>query len=308
MAEQFKVGERVRFLRERQEGVVQRIISTKRLEVLIDDFVEMEVDVEDVVRIHAKEAMFKKEDEVKPLPGNAPSTPDREPCLVILRTADKDYECWLLNFGRREVYYTCYQKVHGKFKGINAGNVEPGGKLMFAKIGTHEFHMIQNLVLQLMQFPLERVRPMPMLTLEIDCKMEILNTPAKVVPEVGTEGWEFLLEEKALQAHLEQVNRPMMKMPENGPEVVDLHVEKLGLDPFGMSSAELLRLQLEHFERKITNAHALKVKQMVFIHGIGLGKLKKEIHERLRNYNFVKDYALAEPLLYGNGATIVFFK
>jgi hypothetical protein len=309
MAEQFKVGERVRFLRERQEGVVVRILSTSRIEILVDDFVEMEVDCSDVVRIHAKEAVFKREEEVKPVSsGPVPSTPDREPILVINRNADRDYELWILNFPQRELYFTCFQKLHGKYKGVNAGGLEGKERRMFAKFTPHEFHMIQNLVLQVMQYPAERVKPFPLLTLDLDVKRDVLNVQAKVVPELGTEGWDFLLEEKALRLHVEEAAPAWAKLPDTAPDVVDLHAEKLGIDPIGLSSAEVLRLQLEHFERKLTEAHAAKAKQLVFIHGIGIGKLKKEIHDRLRNTSFVREFELADPLLYGNGATLVFLR
>ncbi len=53
MKENFKVGEKVRLLHHKGEGIVQRLISPTRIEVLIDDFYEMEVGVGEIVRINA---------------------------------------------------------------------------------------------------------------------------------------------------------------------------------------------------------------------------------------------------------------
>lgn len=309
MADQFKVGERVRFLRERQEGVVQRIISNSRLEVLIDDFVEMEVGTAEVVRINASEAIFKREDEEKPVQvGATPIGAEREPVFVVMRTATRDYELWILNHSRRELFFTAFQKANGKFKGLNAAALIPGERRMFALMSTHEFHMVQSLHFQIMQFIQgEKARPLPIVTLEISVKSDILNIEPEVIPELGTDGWEFMLEEKAVEPYSEAAKQVLFVPPVQGPEIVDLHIEKLVDSLMGISSAHMLQIQLEHFEKAITDAQLSKAKSLVFIHGSGSGKLRKEIHEKMRNLKFVKSFEQADPLRYGNGATMVYF-
>jgi hypothetical protein len=227
---------------------------------------------------------------------------------VIHRRPDKDYELWIINHSRREVFFTLYQKVHGKFKGLNAAGLAPGERRMAAHLSTHEFHMVQQVTIQLMQFPIgDKARPMPMLTLEIDCKSEVLNRDLEELADVGLAGWEFILEQKALAFHEESAPKPLYQVPSDGPEVVDLHIERFESNLMGMSSAMMLQRQLEEFEKAITDAQLRKAKTMVFIHGSGSGKLRKEIHERLRMFKFVRNFEQADPLRYGNGATLVQF-
>lgn len=306
---QFKVGERVRFLRERQEGVIQRILSPTKLEVLVDDFVEMEVDASEVVHIHAGEAVLRKEDEVE-TEASKIKVPlvEREPTFVIHRTANRDYELWILNLSQRELYFACYQRAHGKFKGVNAAGLQAGERRMIALMPTQEFHNVQSIILQVLQYPLgDKARPMPMLSLEVNCKTQILNEKSIVIPEVGVDGWEFVLEEKAIQPLVEAEAPSLIRPPQVGPEVVDLHIEKLVKSLMGMDSAQMLAIQLEHFEKHLTDSQARKQKSIVFIHGSGSGRLRKELHQRLRGYKFVKEFEQADPLRYGNGATIVYF-
>jgi hypothetical protein len=311
MAQQFKVGERVRFLRERSEGVIQRVISPSRVEVLIDDFVEMEVDAAEVVHIHVGERLLKAEDEDSGTAAQLKSSgPEREPTFVVHKTAQRDYELWILNHAHREIFFTCYQKVNGKFKGINAAAMVPGERRKLARLSSQEFHMINSLVVQVLQYPLgDRARPMPLVSIEVFCKNEILNEKATMVPDIGDEGWEFVLEEKAASAPIVEPNDPPVA-PKSflfGPEVVDLHIEKLVPSVMGIDSATMLKIQLEHAEKAISDAQLQKAKSLVFIHGTGTGKLRKELHGKLRNFRFVKSFEQADPLRYGNGATIVYF-
>jgi hypothetical protein len=131
-----------------------------------------------------------------------------------------------------------------------------------------------------------------------------------MVPELNAEGWEFLLVDQMEAGNFDtkdsEIRVQANKVP-RPPKVVDLHLEKLVDNMMGIDSSTMLRLQIEAFEKAITDAQAHHVDSMVFIHGIGTGKLKKEIHTRLMEFDFVKNFELADPVLYGNGATIVYF-
>ena len=50
---------------------------------------------------------------------------------------------------------------------------------------------------------------------------------------------------------------------------VDLHIEELIDDIRGMSNGEIIQIQLKHFQKKLDEAIAKKMRSIVFIHGIG---------------------------------------
>lgn len=89
--------------------------------------------------------------------------------------------------------------------------------------------------------------------------------------------------------------------------VVDLHIEKLADNHEQLSSYEILSLQLNTFEKYYELAVLHHKHDLIIIHGVGEGKLRNEIHERLRHKKEVKSFVNQYHHLYGYGATEIFF-
>lgn len=323
MREVFKIGEKVRLLHAKGEGIVQRIISPTKLEVLIDDFIEMEVGIGEIVKINVAEAILRRpepeaDEEANPsgkrkaTNSYVPPKPDLPPSFVLYKNDDMDYEFWLVNQGRNELLFAVYLRVGNKFSAFNSGVLAPGDNYFLGKQTPKDFHMVRSIYLQVIEFArIEHPKPIPSFALEINCKTDIFTSRSRNIPELNVEGWEFLLVEKASAfSTIESSNSDLRitdSRPAKPPKIVDLHMDKIVDNPLGISSSAMLNLQMEAFEKAITDAQAHKIDSMVFIHGIGTGALKKAIHNRLMDFEFVRNFELADPIEYGNGATIVYF-
>lgn len=90
--------------------------------------------------------------------------------------------------------------------------------------------------------------------------------------------------------------------------VVDLHIEKLTDEWSRMSNFEKLTLQLKEFEKYYELAVAHHLSSIIFIHGLGTGKLRDELHELLRLKNEVKTFVNQYHPSYGYGATEVYLQ
>lgn len=90
--------------------------------------------------------------------------------------------------------------------------------------------------------------------------------------------------------------------------VIDLHIEKLVDDWKKLSNAEILDIQLREFEKwyDITVAH--RQSQLIVIHGVGVGRLRDEIHDILRLKDEVKSFVNQFHPSFGYGATEIYFK
>jgi hypothetical protein len=88
-------------------------------------------------------------------------------------------------------------------------------------------------------------------------------------------------------------------------EEVDLHVEELIDNHSGMSAGEILDLQVSRFIIALEGAIKNKTKRIVFIHGVGNGRLKYEITKTVeRKYPRLR-YQDASFKEYGYGATMI---
>ena len=88
---------------------------------------------------------------------------------------------------------------------------------------------------------------------------------------------------------------------------VDLHIQEIVDDYGSLSPGEILELQMNKFYTGIENGLMNNLSKMVFIHGVGNGKLKyemiKALNEKYPDLTF-QDASFKE---YGYGATLVFF-
>ena len=86
--------------------------------------------------------------------------------------------------------------------------------------------------------------------------------------------------------------------------VVDLHIHQLTDSTKGMTNFDMLNLQLDTARGQLEFAIRERMPKLVFIHGVGEGVLKQELHTVLRRYNNVTFYD-ADYREYGLGATEV---
>ena len=85
---------------------------------------------------------------------------------------------------------------------------------------------------------------------------------------------------------------------------VDLHINQLIKSTTGMDNFEMLSLQLETAKRKIEYAISKRISKIIFIHGVGEGVLKSELHYLFGRYP-VRFYDACYKK-YGLGATEVY--
>ena len=86
--------------------------------------------------------------------------------------------------------------------------------------------------------------------------------------------------------------------------IVDLHIEKLREDYYGLNNSEKMDIQAKHFRRKLEQAINGHFTKIVFIHGVGNGVLRQTIRDLLKTYEGI-EYSDASYNKFGAGATEV---
>nr|WP_299424105.1 Smr/MutS family protein [uncultured Emticicia sp.] len=113
------------------------------------------------------------------------------------------------------------------------------------------------------------------------------------------------LKEKMMQSKIEELP---LKTFEKPSATIDLHIEQLNTNFLSMNNAQILEIQLRTFESKFENAIASGMEEIVFIHGVGNGVLKQEIQKKLAGNKNVAWFQDAQKEKFGYGATRIKIK
>lgn len=89
---------------------------------------------------------------------------------------------------------------------------------------------------------------------------------------------------------------------------VDLHMHEIMDNLRGVGNAEMLSIQMEHFERMMKRAELNRINCVIFIHGVGEGVLRNEIRKTIEAYYPNCEAHDASYQDYGYGATEVIIR
>ncbi len=89
------------------------------------------------------------------------------------------------------------------------------------------------------------------------------------------------------------------------PMEVDLHINQLTSTTRGMDNYDMLTLQIDTAKRQLEFAMSKRIQRIVFIHGVGDGRLRADLEFLLNRYDNLKFHD-ADYQKYGVGATEVY--
>ena len=89
---------------------------------------------------------------------------------------------------------------------------------------------------------------------------------------------------------------------------IDLHIEKLSNDIDFLTANEIFKIQINTFEKEFENALSENRESITFIHGVGNGTLRHEIHKKVSKHSEISFFEDANKEKFGYGATFIKFK
>lgn len=320
-----RIGHKVRFLNEKGEGVVTRIKDKHHVYVDVDGF-EIPYRVSDLVLVDT-EIVFSDDDKQPEEMRNEAVffvvEPDHE--LPLLQN---EFGFYLLNSSSYHLLFTYSIREGNQYQTTKHGELGPFQKALLKKIQKHQLkefthHKIEALFFKKQhytsQIPVAEIVHVNPATLSSqhfiphhDFRFPVWAytlkdqfTEAKKVPQQLTgydvERLRTIKELKAIEKKSIPHNNPAYLIDKE----VDLHIDKLVDSYRDMSNHEMLQLQLRHFQKHLEEAINNRYHKVVFIHGVGNGRLKQEILGILAGYTKEVRYYDAEYKKYGLGATEV---
>ncbi|WP_294596043.1 DUF2027 domain-containing protein [uncultured Rikenella sp.] len=239
-----------------------------------------------------------------------------------------DLEAWLVNDSSYTLFYNIARREQrGNFvRTIDSGTLAADSKQKIKLYRRAELAEISTLHISLLPykptafvpraveaFDLE-LHPLKFVRAASFVENDYFETPALeftlASSDETTDGASPVIPSKAPQKESKPKAAPVPhKASSKEEEVVDLHAEEILDSTEGMASGEILKAQLARFTVALDGAvRAGRQKRIVFIHGVGKGKLRYEIEKELKRGYPKLRYQDASFAEYGYGAIMVFLK
>ncbi len=343
-----KVGDRVKFLNDTGSGEVTRIVDPTTALVQVDDGFEVPWLISDLVVDTGRYETGKEEeiDEVE-LPSASFSEKmeesDQEPIedeeIVLAFLPDErsaEFETYLINSSSYHFKYTISREQEGEQVLFHEGTLEAGIKISLGSykpgnLNDQERYRIQGIFFNAGFF--NHLPPLDMIITVLASEMyrsesrrendyflekAVLFTlydwrkpvpePEKPRMEIDPEALKEAMYVKGDLKPERKRERKKVDVAASGPVEVDLHIEQLIDDYKSLTNSEIVDIQMTRFRSELENAIEKKIRKIVFIHGVGNGKLKHDIRRALDTEYRKLRYQDASFKEYGFGATLVLIR
>ena len=332
------IGDKVRMIRAKEQGVVVRFLTGNRVEIEIEDGFRIPVMQSELVVVSPMEAeRFKPSGQAAEVRETfAPqrgATPMGTAAGQILSNVglylayvpqnDRDIALHIVNNTDWDILLTVTEERESKTRGLQHATLKAKTQVKLNEMYLMErFEQWPTLLFQALYFrpgagqpprtPLvKRLKPRAQSFFKSKQNVPVLNQPGHLF-QLDDEGSNASMATQAdsLKAALLESKSEQGTVTVDKPEaVVDLHIEKLMPGgQAGKSAGDLVDVQLRAFEKNLENAIASGMAEITFIHGVGSGKLRQELHRQLSRHPNVRFFEDAQKQKFGYGATKVTFK
>ncbi|MEJ7694576.1 Smr/MutS family protein [Daejeonella sp.] len=308
----YKLGEFVRFVEERREGYITRIIDDATIAVTDEDGFEIPVLASQVTRVHGQGADIQTE-----------NTPVQEAEFISNgiflaaapnKKAGSVMHIHLINTTSYQLLATLTTEKSHKFKGEFNGVIWSKSAVQMHSASLNELDHWPKFHLQVLLFASEGTELKKPIEFSEKFRAKDFSGAKKNTEYLDQPAWLIQLDSNEPIIDAQKLKGSFYKPPaenqqvENPGKEVDLHIEKIRDDHQFLDSTEILDIQVTYFRKSLDAAIVHKIPAIVFIHGSGNGTLRNEIYKVISKHPQVKTFMDAHKERFGYGGTEVFLK
>ena len=336
-----KTGDRVRFLNETGEGKISGFQDNNVALVTTDDGFEIPTLIKELVKIedglYDNESEGMKETVVSEQNIDINSQDDvtiKEESglyLAFVKKGPDTYTINLVNDSDYIVQYVLASVAEGRAVFISKGPIEDNTKVIIRKSNLEAIRSLGSILFQgimsgnknfEVQTPVNRIIDLEKTSFQdkVFIENDFFNERAliiklenddleKEINKLSSDKIQKIIKEKEpVKQTVGDFLKKKKKEDKPDYEEVDLHIESIVDDFSDMTPGEIINAQLSRFEISLDGAVRNNQRRIIFIHGIGNGKLKYEMSKIIdRKYPDLK-YQDASFKEYGYGAMMVIIK
>lgn len=306
------IGDKVRLIHAKEEGIIVNFIGDKQVEVEIEDGFRIPALRKELVVIASAENKEFKDDESK---GDLEKA-KQGIYLAFVPFNDDIINLNIINETSYRILFTIGEEDKNGYKGVFSGSIEKDSFMRIADVKLSNFDQWPDYLVQIISFkhgfsPFKE----PVLK-KIKFKTAAFFKSKKLAPLINKEAFVFQIDKDFIKINPQELAEGMIENNSSASKIeikrpsreIDLHIEKLTESYEGMSNSAMLSMQLNVFQTSLDNAIASGMDEIIFIHGVGNGVLKKEIQKVLSKIKTIKFFQDAQKEKFGYGATLVRIK
>ncbi|GAB4198353.1 MAG: DUF2027 domain-containing protein [Thermoflexibacter sp.] len=323
------VGDRVRLLHHREEGIITNFLPNNMIEVEIEDGFRIPVLKNEVTLIATEETIVFRDTKSKLNDRNAAHEKiigEVGFFLVFIPINDKQLTVNLVNNTEIDILFTIGEIKDNNYSGLAAGHLRKKTWQKVDEANLDRFEKWSPLLIQALIFRAGFGSIKEPLIRKIVFNAGTFFKSKMTSPLLNKEGYVFQIDQKIVSIEPDKIKESMLSANEPAlptkpkvmekivlpPKVrkkeIDLHIEKLTDKSDKMNASEMLNLQLDVFEKALDSAIFENVEEVIFIHGVGNGTLRTEIQRRLSKHKNVAYFQDAQKEKFGYGATLAKLK
>jgi hypothetical protein len=311
----YQLGDFVRFVDEKMEGFVTRIIDDEMIGVTGEDDFEIPVPANKVTSVHGYKAPGSKNEAVieQQVPAAEFLTKGIYLGVVADAKANSVVHFNLINTTSFQLLGTLITEKT-QVKGEYAGIIAPKSTVKIYSAQLADLQLWPKFSFSLLYYTTQNIQVPTPLTVTKKFTAKDFSGTKKQLPLLNEAGWLIQLDEPEFTIDAQQLKESFFKSPEEKividkpTQEVDLHIEKLRDDHDFLSSDEIFRIQIAQFNKALDAAIVHQLPDITFIHGTGNGSLKHELHKLLGKHPKVQTFMDARKEKFGYGATKVILK
>ncbi|BDC98822.1 Smr/MutS family protein [Persicobacter psychrovividus] len=327
------IGDRVRLMHDNQEGIIVHITKNNIVEIEIEDGFVIPVAAREVVVISQEENNYfgndmaeegnkqhKTKDDEFFVPAK-PVSSARGVFMAYTKLGHEILEAILINNTDYTLVFSVSEELeHHKHHGVSAGVILPKNYQRIHKRSIRTFDEWPALNVRYMMHSEDHFEEAGLFQRRLKFKAANFFKTEKEAPVLNESCYLVQIDQDVKTVDAIEISEKLSQQQAKATlagdglrvvrpaDKVDLHIEKLCDDPEFLKKEEMLEIQMTHFAKKLDDAIATGMDEIIFVHGIGNGTLRNKIHKYLSKASHVRFYEETEKTRFGFAATRVKIK
>jgi hypothetical protein len=312
---QIAIGDHVRLLTGKEQGYV-RAIRKNIIDVEIEEGFIIPVLDKELVVISSEEKKYFQSEHINQLEESEKAV-DGELFLALQPTENMHYNLILINQTLSEVLFTSYVSSIRGWQALQHGELRTKDYVILQNLHFNKIDEASEILINWIPVVKKPSQDPSAFSKKIKLKAKWLINPPQPLPVTKQKGYLIHLtsEESKVDAIAlkEAMMNPKSKNESNTQSTtirvqatVDLHIENLLEDTNSIPKNEILKFQVNHFEKQLDQAIIQNMSEITFIHGVGT--LKYNIEKKCSGHPHIAYFKDAMKEKFGYGAIFIKLK